>query len=56
MTYYYNGESTVEKKTLLALDHGFGGMMLWEAGHDALDEHSITRTIAEVLEAKYVLK
>ena len=56
MTYYYNGESTVEKKTLLALDHGFGGMMLWEAGHDALGEHSITRTIAEVLEAKYVLK
>ncbi|MBB6445283.1 glycosyl hydrolase family 18 protein [Bacillus benzoevorans] len=56
ITYYYNGESTVEKKTQLALDHGFGGMMLWEAGHDASGEYSMTSTIAEVLNAQYVLK
>ena len=34
-TYHYNGVNTIQKKTNLALDHGFGGMMLWEAGHDS---------------------
>jgi chitinase len=48
-TYHYNGEKTVQKKTKLALDHGFGGMMLWEAGHDSKGEHSLTNAISEVL-------
>ncbi|HLO12292.1 MAG TPA: glycoside hydrolase family 18 protein [Pseudoneobacillus sp.] len=48
-TYYYNGEVTVQKKTKLALEHGFGGMMLWEAGHDTIGTHSLTTAIAETL-------
>jgi chitinase len=48
-TYYYNGETTMKKKTKLALDHGFGGMMMWEAGHDAKGSHSLTGAIAEAL-------
>jgi chitinase len=48
-TYHYNGAVTVQKKTKLALDHGFGGMMLWEAGHDSKGEHSLTSAISEVL-------
>ncbi|HYK72829.1 MAG TPA: glycosyl hydrolase family 18 protein, partial [Pseudoneobacillus sp.] len=49
-TYYYNGDITVQKKTKLALEHGFGGMMLWEAGHDAQGEYSLTAAISKELE------
>lgn len=48
-TYYYNGDATMKKKTNLALDHGFGGMMLWEAGLDAKGSNSLTGVIHEVL-------
>ncbi|CAG9606384.1 glycoside hydrolase family 18 protein [Pseudoneobacillus rhizosphaerae] len=48
-TYHYNGEITVQKKTKLALDYGFGGMMVWEAGHDSKGEHSLTSVISNVL-------
>jgi GH18 family chitinase len=44
-TYHYNGVETIKKKTNLALDHGFGGMMLWEAGHDSKGPHSLTTAI-----------
>ncbi|SDH98594.1 Chitinase, GH18 family [Alteribacillus persepolensis] len=44
-TYHYNGKETVRKKTNLALDSGFGGMMLWEIGHDAEGTHSLTSII-----------
>ncbi|MFP7298128.1 glycoside hydrolase family 18 protein [Neobacillus niacini] len=44
-TYHYNGAETMRKKTNLALDHGFGGMMLWEAGHDSMGDHSLTSVI-----------
>ncbi|MBT2737698.1 glycoside hydrolase family 18 protein [Bacillus sp. ISL-7] len=44
-TYHYNGGVTMIKKTRLALDHGFGGMMMWEIGHDAQGSHSLTGTI-----------
>jgi chitinase len=50
MTYHYNGKGTIQKKTELALANEFGGMMLWEAGHDAQGEHSLTRAISNVLE------
>lgn len=50
-TYYYNGQPTIEKKTKLALDHGFGGMMLWESGLDASGPQSITSTISTVLKS-----
>ena len=50
MTYHYNGETTVQKKTKLALEHGFGGMMMWEIGHDSEDESLVT-AITEAIEA-----
>jgi chitinase len=49
-TYHYNGTTTMEKKTSLALKHGFGGMMIWELGHDSKGSHSLTTTISTVLE------
>lgn len=48
-TYHYNGVNTIQKKTNLALDHGFGGMMLWEAGHDSKGDHSLTSVIYDEL-------
>ncbi|QCJ42788.1 glycoside hydrolase family 18 protein [Bacillus sp. S3] len=48
-TYYYNGGSTMKKKTTLALDHGFGGMMIWEVGLDSQGSTSLTGTISHVL-------
>jgi hypothetical protein len=55
-TYHYNGYDTIKKKANLALDNGFGGMMLWEAGHDAGGPHSLTAAISSAMEnppAKY---
>lgn len=48
-TYHYNGVEMIKKKTNLALDHGFGGMMLWEAGHDSKGDHSLTTAIYDEL-------
>ncbi|MFL6557658.1 MAG: glycosyl hydrolase family 18 protein [Bacillus sp. (in: firmicutes)] len=48
-TYHYNGEVTMNKKTRLALEHGFGGMMIWEVGLDAQGPHSLTGSISETL-------
>ncbi len=57
-TYHYNGEMTMKKKTNLALDHGFGGMMLWEAGHDAEGTYSLIGVISKALDEKkqYAIK
>ncbi|WP_078409037.1 glycoside hydrolase family 18 protein [Priestia abyssalis] len=52
MTYHYNGRSTMQQKTKLALDNGFGGMMLWEAGHDAPGGASLTAAISEAIQQK----
>jgi chitinase len=49
-TYHYNGVTTIQKKTNLALDSGFGGMMLWELGHDAEGPYSLTSVISQVLD------
>lgn len=49
-TYHYNGHSTMQKKTTLALQHQLGGMMVWEAGLDAKGQHSVTGLISKVLE------
>lgn len=57
--YHYNGAATMKKKTKLALDNGFGGMMMWEEGHDAKGSYSLTGTIAKALEdspRQYALK
>ncbi|MGQ4664759.1 glycosyl hydrolase family 18 protein [Metabacillus halosaccharovorans] len=48
-TYHYNGIQTINKKTDLALDNGFGGMMIWELGHDAKGNYSLTNTISKEL-------
>ncbi|WHX98304.1 glycoside hydrolase family 18 protein [Neobacillus sp. DY30] len=48
--YHYNGVKTIQKKTNLAMEHGFGGMMLWEAGHDSKGTHSLTSAIFHELE------
>lgn len=50
-TYYYNGEATVQKKTKLALEHGLGGIMLWEVGLDAKGSSSLTVVISEAMQA-----
>lgn len=50
-TYHFNGIDTMERKTKLALDHDFGGIMLWEAGHDAQGPYSLTASISEILQA-----
>jgi len=47
--YHYNGSETMKKKTNLALEEGFGGMMLWEAGHDAAGPHSLISIIYKEL-------
>jgi chitinase len=49
-TYHYNGVMTIQKKTKLALDNGFGGMMLWELGQDSAGTHSLTGVIFNMLE------
>jgi chitinase len=49
-TYHYNGKITMEKKTALALKHGFGGMMIWELGHDSKGPHSLTSTLSALIE------
>ncbi|PMC38691.1 chitinase [Bacillus sp. UMB0899] len=48
-TYHYNGVQTMKKKTNLALDNGFGGIMIWELGHDAKGNNSLTSTISNEL-------
>jgi chitinase len=57
-TYHYNGEATVKKKTKLAFDHGFGGIMVWETGLDAKGSYSLTGVIKKAIEAEnmYSLK
>ncbi|OCA91522.1 chitinase [Bacillus sp. FJAT-27225] len=47
--YFYNGKPTVAKKTELALEEGFGGMMIWEAGHDSIGDTSLVGTINDVI-------
>jgi chitinase len=48
--YYYNGTSTVQKKTKLALENGFGGMMIWELGQDSASSHALTKTMANIIQ------
>ncbi|MEH7075966.1 glycoside hydrolase family 18 protein [Neobacillus drentensis] len=50
-TYHYNGSQTMRKKTRLALNFGFGGMMMWELGQDAQGSHSLTGSIYSELKA-----
>ncbi|KKI91972.1 chitinase [Bacillus sp. SA1-12] len=52
--YHYNGVATIQKKTKLALDNGFGGMMIWELGQDAHGEDSLTSVMAKMIEEKHL--
>lgn len=49
-TYYYNGEATIKRKTDLAINHDFGGMMIWEAGLDSQGSDSLTAVISDSLQ------
>jgi len=51
-TYHFNGLKTMERKTTLALQHGFGGMMIWEVGHDTSGTHSLTAAISDKLSSE----
>ena len=46
---YYNGLSTIEQKTLLALDET-NGIMIWEIGQDYFGEYSLLKRIDETIE------
>ncbi len=48
-TYHYNGVPTMQKKTKLALNNGFGGMMIWELGHDASGAMSMSGVLSQEL-------
>lgn len=48
-TYYYNGSDTMKRKTKLALEEDFGGIMVWEAGLDATGPNSLTSVIYKEL-------
>lgn len=49
---YYNGISTIKRKTELALKEGLAGVMIWEISQDTRDEHSLLRAINEVVRGK----
>lgn len=42
---YYNGLPTIRQKVVFAIDHGAGGLMIWELQQDAQDDKSLLRAI-----------
>lgn len=42
---YYNGLPTIRQKVAFALDHGAGGLMIWELQQDTRDQQSLLRAI-----------
>lgn len=48
ITYFYNGKTTIQKKTKLTLEYDLGGMMLWEVGLDSKGKSSISNVISQV--------
>lgn len=51
-TIYYNGIPTISRKVQHVLDHGYGGIMIWQLGHDASGEFSLLGTIHKVIQKK----
>lgn len=51
-TIYYNGETTVKKKAVYAKGIA-GGIMFWEMGQDATDDHSLIKAAADTLGISY---
>ncbi len=48
--YHFNNLETVRLKTRLTLEHGYGGVMIWELSQDAEGEQSLLRAIHGVVE------
>ena len=46
---YYNGISTIKKKTELAMKEGLAGVMIWEISQDTQDDRSLLKAINEVV-------
>ena len=49
---YYNGQPTVKKKAMLALQSG-AGVMFWEKGQDAHDANSLIKAACDTLGRSY---
>jgi hypothetical protein len=48
--FYFNGPSTIRRKTELALQMKLGGVMVWELGQDATGDKSLLRAIRASLD------
>ncbi len=46
---YYNGISTIKKKTRLAKEENLAGVMIWEISQDTQDETSLLHAISEAI-------
>lgn len=46
---YFNGPSTIQRKTAWAREQGLAGVMIWELGQDAEGDKSLLRAIRETL-------
>jgi chitinase len=51
-TIYYNGQPTVKRKSILAMQKA-NGIMFWEIGQDTNDARSLLRAAADTLGRKY---
>jgi chitinase len=48
-TIYYNGIPTIRQKTNYVVDGGYGGIMIWQLGHDAIGPLSLLTAIHQVI-------
>ncbi len=46
---YFNGITTIQKKTCFAKSQGAGGVMFWELGQDTTDESSLLQAIYDAV-------
>lgn len=46
---YFNGPVTVQRKTQFAVSSRLGGVMVWELGQDATNEHSLLGFISDTV-------
>lgn len=47
---YFNGRDTVRRKTRYAVEHGLGGVMVWELGQDADGDASLLKVIDQAID------
>lgn len=48
-TIYYNGKTTIEKKTQYVVDNKYGGIMIWQLAQDATGPYSLLKAIHNVI-------